>query len=327
MSTQLGWGRLLMLAVCVVVQGCSSGPAPTRPSNAAGISAVLSVTIAGTRTTFGTDQPMQFEATAQRQDGSSASCTSTAVWQSSNASVVTVTAGLARGIGEGEADIRATCGGVTGTVHVTIITVHASRVSVDPGQVTLVPGQTQQLTANVCFNDATCGDCTATATWENMSPGVITVDTHGLVTAIAVGDGAAVRVHCGPPFTYANIRVHLPDDSFGHRVEFNGALCGSPDAPGYVSDRCLYGGNSTEAHEFIDVARTGLMQIVVRAIGGHDYGDSLDLDVRCAERLVRLWSSGDQGTVAFPVEPCRYEIKLRDALAYGQRYQMIIQYP
>ncbi len=329
MSTLLRSRSLSMFGALVIVYGCGSERAPTGPSGQAGGSPVLAVSIAATRTTFGTDQTMQFEATAQRQDGTSATCTSTAVWQSSNASIMTVSAGLARGVAVGEADIRATCGSVTGSIRVTIISVQASRVSVDPTQVTLAPGQTQQLKANVCFTDGTCGDCTATATWETLPLGSdnIAVDPHGLVTALAVGDGAAVRVHCGPPFDYAFIRVHLPDESFGHRVEFTGVLCGSPDAPGQVSTRCIYGGDSTEAHEFIDVAVAGSMQIFVRALGGHDFGDSLDLDVRCANRLVRLWSSGDSGTVAFPVEPCRYEIKLRDTLVYGQRYQMTIQYP
>jgi hypothetical protein len=312
---------------------CGGDKVPTGPSGAGttspattGGSAVLSVSIAGAPMTFAPQQTMQFEATAQRQDGTSASCTSTAVWETSNSAVVTVAAGLARGVAEGQADIRATCGSATAAVHITIVNSGITSVYVNPSTVSLAPGQSQQLQIVLCSRDGICGDCTTTATYEYATSPVFSIDAHGLVTALAVGDGS-LRVHCGPPFTYATIRVRLPDDSFSHRVEFSGALCGDPNAPGQVSTHCTYGGNSTEVHEFIDVARAGSMQILVQAVGGHDYGDSLDLEVRCGDRLLRTWSSGEQSTVSMPVEPCRYDLRLVDREVYGERYRMVVQYP
>jgi hypothetical protein len=323
-SSRLTWAVLAVVAALGWTHGCGSDKAPTAPSNAS----VRQVTLTAAKTSFGMDQTVQFDAMAQRQDGTSASCAAGATWQSSNAAVVTISgSGLARGVSEGEADIRAICAGVTGTTHVRITSVHGSYVSVTPYETTLTPGQTLQLTANLCFTDGTCEECQATSTWENLSPAAVTIDAHGLVTSLAVAEYATVGAHCAQQLGYASIHVKLPDASFGHRVEFNGAVCGSPSAPGIVLERCIYGGDSTEAHHFIDVTRAGSMQIYVHAIGGHDYGDSLDLDVRCDNRIVKQWTVVEVDSVAFAVEPCRYEIKAIDPEPFGERYQLIIQYP
>jgi hypothetical protein len=321
------------VAAALTMTACGGDKMPTGPSGAgttspgtSGGSPVVSVSIAGAPMVFAPQQTMQFEATAQRQDGTSASCTSTAVWETSNSAVVTVAAGLARGVAEGQADIRATCGSATAAVHITIVVnLGVTSVYANPSTVSLAPGQSQQLQVVLCSRDGICSDCTSTATYELTTSPVFSIDAHGLVTALAVGDGSW-RVHCGPPFTYATIHVRLPDDSFSHRVEFSGALCGDPNAPGQVSTHCSYGGDSTEVHQFIDVARAGSMQILVQVIGGHDYGDSLDLEVRCGDRLLRTWSV-EQTTVSMPVEPCRYDLRLVDKKAYGERYRMVVQYP
>jgi hypothetical protein len=65
----------------------------------------------------------QFTATARLSDAAMQSVTSQASWQSSNTAVLAVTnAGLVTGVGLGEADVRATYQGVSGSLHVSLVT-------------------------------------------------------------------------------------------------------------------------------------------------------------------------------------------------------------
>src|SRR5690349_25129915 len=114
MSTRFGWISLSMVVALWLVTGCGDDKTPTGPSSSGGsTSPVVTVTVASSRTTIGLGATLQFDAMAKRQDGTSASCAATATWQSSNSAIVTVSGtGIAQGVAEGEADLKATCGGV-----------------------------------------------------------------------------------------------------------------------------------------------------------------------------------------------------------------------
>jgi hypothetical protein len=87
---------------------------------------ITSVTIAGTVSfSFSPSSPIkqtgQLAATANRFDGGGQIVTTQSTWQSSNASVVTVaSSGLLTAVGVGQAEIRATYQGVTGTIQSTV---------------------------------------------------------------------------------------------------------------------------------------------------------------------------------------------------------------
>jgi hypothetical protein len=78
------------------------------------------VIVSGT-TALTAGQSIQFRATANVSNGTAKACGDAAAWQSSNTNVATVgSAGMVTAVTPGQADISATCDGVTGSVRVTI---------------------------------------------------------------------------------------------------------------------------------------------------------------------------------------------------------------
>ncbi len=90
-----------------------SRPTPPPPS-------VTSVSVSGVGA-LGIGENGQFSATAHMSDGTEQSCSASATWQSSNASIANVTgSGVVTAVAAGDADIRATCAGTTGSLHLTV---------------------------------------------------------------------------------------------------------------------------------------------------------------------------------------------------------------
>lgn len=115
------------------------------------------------------------------------------VWTSSNQSVATVDqgTGLVTGVSQGSAQILATSEGVTGFATVSIDLVGVSSVSVVPATSTLMPGQQVPLAATPrdSAGNAIAGAALGgrTTTWLSLNTAVATVNTTGLVTAVAQG--------------------------------------------------------------------------------------------------------------------------------------------
>jgi hypothetical protein len=102
--------RWVPVALLLVIAGCTGGNAPTTPSVS-----VSSVAVTGWLSPLAVGDTLQLTATAVLSDGSTRSVTTSASWQSTNTSIATVsTTGVATGIGNGSADIRATYQGQTG---------------------------------------------------------------------------------------------------------------------------------------------------------------------------------------------------------------------
>ncbi len=194
------WPRLCAAFLVAVVLACvgaacgggSGSPTPTTPQSPT----ITSVSVTGT-TALTAGQTNQFTATATMSNGSTQSCSSSAVWQSSNTSVATVASGgMVTAVAAGEADIRATCQGVTGTSHVAVSAPAATITSVTvSGSSSLTVGQTSQLTATANLSNGANQSCTTTATWQSSNTSVATVSSAGMVTAIAAGD-ADIRANC-----------------------------------------------------------------------------------------------------------------------------------
>jgi len=135
------------------------------------------------------------QASAAMRDGSGASLPGRiATWSSSNRSVATVdSAGRVTAVGSGTARIRALSEGQSGTADL-IVSSAVSTVTVSLGATNLVPGQTTQ--ASAVPRDGGGNVLTGrTITWSSQSPGVATVSTSGLVTAVGVGP-ATIQATC-----------------------------------------------------------------------------------------------------------------------------------
>ena len=110
-------------------------------------------------------------------------------WSSSNDSVATVSGGKITGVSTGTATITAkTYNGKSATCTVTVQTnpdiVKPTGITVSPTSLTITAGETGDLTATVLPSNAT----NKTVTWTSSDPSVATVNSRGVVTAVAQGN-------------------------------------------------------------------------------------------------------------------------------------------
>ena len=127
---------------------------------------------------------------------SSASSYATVTLTSSNEKVATVNNfGRVTGIAPGTATITATCGSVTATTKVTVISIPSTEtgststssnsgqvVTVDPSYVVLKPGATRTLTAK-----ATPSSASQKFTYKSANSSIATVSPSGVITAVGTG--------------------------------------------------------------------------------------------------------------------------------------------
>jgi hypothetical protein len=151
-------------------------------------------------------QEVQLTAISTSSDGSTRDVTQSVQWMSAHPLVAPISSGgLLAGRGQGSAEIQATHGSVTG--HLTI-RVEAPRLDII-GQANLRPGETSQLTVIAIHPDGSRADRTTSAEWRTTAPGVATVTTSGIVSALASGRADIEARYEGGIATFAVI-ISLP---------------------------------------------------------------------------------------------------------------------
>jgi hypothetical protein len=124
MTMQKRAGALAVAMAAVLVHtACGDSKSPSSPATNPPTTTVTTsaVSVTGTAPRVGDTAP--FAASATLSDGSSRTVTAQATWQSSNASVATVSsAGLVAGVGEGDVEISATYENVRGEQRVSVTT-------------------------------------------------------------------------------------------------------------------------------------------------------------------------------------------------------------
>jgi uncharacterized protein YjdB len=190
----------LVLIVCVVsfFSSCGGGgssastagggsnvppPPPTTPS-------LTLLQVSPGNASVAASSTQQFIATGKYSDGSSKDLTSAVQWNSSDSSVASVnSAGLATGMSVGVVTVTAQTGAMqgSGTLNVTNAGVNLAAISISPTAPSVPVNTTQQLTATGSYSDGSSRDLTALVTWSSSSTAVATIDTNGLVTAVAAG--------------------------------------------------------------------------------------------------------------------------------------------
>ena len=111
------------------------------------------------------------------------------VWSSSDSSVAVVTPfGLVLGVAPGgPVTIAATAGGKSGTAIIAVIPASVQTVKVKPDTADLLPGSTKQMTL-VVTDEFGYPVTNRPMTWASVNPNAATVDSTGMVTAVAVGE-------------------------------------------------------------------------------------------------------------------------------------------
>ncbi|MEG2792679.1 MAG: Ig-like domain-containing protein, partial [Bacilli bacterium] len=143
---------------------------------------VESITVEPTSVSIEEKQTQQLTATVLPDNATDRTVT----WTSSISTVATVdAAGLVTALIPGDTIITATAGDKTATcaVKVTAAPIPVDSVTITPASVTIEASHTEQLTAKVLPANAT----DPTVAWTTNNAAVATVDSNGLVTAIAQG--------------------------------------------------------------------------------------------------------------------------------------------
>ncbi len=182
-----------------VVTGVAGGTA-TITASAAGKSATATITVTSGPTlisisldiinaTLNVGQTVDITSTANWSNGTSTvPYDSYLTWTSSAPSVATVNAGgVVTGVAAGTATITASLNGISKTAAITVSTAAPTLTSITLNATTATGtrGQTMDLTATGHFSDgSTVTPYDAQVTWVSNAPGVATVNSAGLVTAV-----------------------------------------------------------------------------------------------------------------------------------------------
>lgn len=164
----------------ILTLACSDSPTTT------GVE-VASVTLSQAALTLTPQQSATLTAVAKDASGN-ALPGQTITWATNNTAAATVNNGVVTAVAVGNAMITASAGGKSATANVTVATtvIPVASVSLDQTAGTLVPGQTQTLTATP--KDAAGNTLNGrVVTWSSSVSAVATVNTTGVVTAVAAG--------------------------------------------------------------------------------------------------------------------------------------------
>ena len=130
----------------------------------------------------------QLTAQGTYSDSTTGSLTTQATWQSSDATVATVSnSGLLTALQAGSVTVTATMGSVSGTASVVVNAVSVSSITISPALFSIASGQNQQLTAQAVYPDGTSQDVTSQVTWSSSATNVATVSGTGLVSGVSAG--------------------------------------------------------------------------------------------------------------------------------------------
>jgi len=144
--------------------------------------AVTGVSVNPTTVTVGLGTTQQLNATIAPANATNQNVT----WTSSNTAVATVNAsGLVMAVSAGIATItvKTVDGNKTATSAITVAAIPVSSVAVSPTSTSLYAGNTQQLSATISPANAT----NKNVTWSSSNNAIATVNSIGLVTAVAAG--------------------------------------------------------------------------------------------------------------------------------------------
>ena len=177
----------------VLLMACGGGgSAPSSPPPAA-TATLTSITLAPSGPALNVGGSADLQATGHFSDGTTVTpYDSSVTWASSAPGTASVSAsGLVSGVAAGTATITATQGAIQGSA---VVTVNASTtiltsITLNPAAgVTLNVGQTADFTATGHWSNGTSTTpYDSTVTWTTNLPSVATVNSSGVVTAVAAG--------------------------------------------------------------------------------------------------------------------------------------------
>ena len=129
---------------------------------------------------------VQLQAIATLSDGSTRGMNANVAWSLQGAGVATVSsAGVVTADQVGAATILAQTSGFTASASLSVVPISA--LNIVPATLSLAPGTSSQLQAIATLSDGTTQNLTAFLAWSSTQPGIASVSSGGLVTALQVG--------------------------------------------------------------------------------------------------------------------------------------------
>lgn len=178
-------GRIAVLLPLVQLCSCFSGQFFRGPDD------LISYSITPVNGSVGVGGVQQFTASGVFGDNSTGDVTGQTKWTSSDPSIATINAvGLSTGVVAGKVTITGTCQSYTLTTTLTVSssTKTLSSIAVTPLTASIAVGSTQQYTATGSYSDGSTTVLTNGATWVSSDPGVATITSTGLATAVSAGN-------------------------------------------------------------------------------------------------------------------------------------------
>src|SRR5208282_4169631 len=129
---------------------------------------------------------LQLQAIATLSDGSMREMNANVAWSLQGTGIATVnSAGMVTADQVGAATILAQTSGFTASASLTVAPVSA--LNIVPATLSLAPGTSSQFQAIATLSDGRMQDLTAILAWSSTQPGIASVSSGGLVTALQVG--------------------------------------------------------------------------------------------------------------------------------------------
>ena len=130
----------------------------------------------------------------------------TVTWTSDNTAVATVADGVVTAVAEGTAKVTAKAGDATAVCTVTVKAdvVKVTEITINEVDFSLGIGDTKALTVTVKPDNAT----DKSVTWSSDQPGIVTVSSDGIVTAVAAGNAKiTAKANGGDVSDFVNVTV------------------------------------------------------------------------------------------------------------------------
>lgn len=177
----------MLAVVCLIfLIACSGLPKTGAPGSAT----LTSIDVTPAAVSVAANATQSFAASGHYSDGTTKDVSATAQWVSSNTTIASVDAtGMAKGLKNGAATITASISSIHGTANLTVTSagVNLTSIAILP-QVSSVPLNTmQQFSAIGTYSDGSSRDVTSLVTWGSSSTVTATIDTNGVLTAVAAG--------------------------------------------------------------------------------------------------------------------------------------------
>jgi hypothetical protein len=184
----LPWFMALLLGALLVA--CGGGRDPILGNPPVGLSDPVSIAITPATASLPIGLAQAFVAMGTYSDGSRADISSKVTWSSASPAVATVVSGtgVATSVAAGNATIKATLAGITGSATLTVPSATLASITIMPTTAAVQVGLTHPFVAKGTYSDGSSTDISSAVTWTSGSPAIATVLAGtGVATGVAAG--------------------------------------------------------------------------------------------------------------------------------------------